>query len=166
MLAVTFTSTHHLKERASGKQIVMLPLILFTDDTSGNKSKQWNKFDSWCLKIAGLPTKENAKLFNIHLITCSNKCSVLDMSEPVVDELLKLESNGIFAYDALLDEEVLVVAPVICVLSDNPRYSEIMSHSGTSANMHCRMCMVCICAAEQSMHATFFCRRRRESVKV
>ncbi len=120
----------------------MLPLILFTDDTSGNKSKQWNKFDSWCLKLAGLPNKENSKLYSIHFIACSNKCGVLDMSQPIVDELLQLELNGIVAYDAFLDTEVLVVAPVLCVLGDNPRHSEIMSHSGTSANMHCRMCMV------------------------
>ena len=71
----SFTVAHHLKKVASGKSIVLVPLILFTDDTSGNKSKQWNKFDSWCLKIAGLPSKENSKLHNIHLICCS-KCNV------------------------------------------------------------------------------------------
>ena len=46
----------------------MVPLILFTDDTSGNRSKIWNKFDYWSLKLAGLPNKENGKLHNIHLI--------------------------------------------------------------------------------------------------
>jgi len=120
----------------------MLPIILFTDDTSGNKSKQWNKFDSWCLKLAGLPVKDNSKLHNIHLCTCSNKCNVLDMAEPIVNDLCSLESDGVIAYDAFLGFEVLVIAPVICVLSDNPRHSEIMSHSGASAKMYCRMCMV------------------------
>ena len=51
----------------------MLPLILYTDDTSGNKSKQWNKFDSWCLKLASLPNKENQSLENIHFLCTSNK---------------------------------------------------------------------------------------------
>lgn len=86
---------------ASGKPVVMLPLILYTDDTSGNKSKVWNKFDLWCLKLAGLPTKENSRLHNIHMITCSNKCTVLDMTQPLVDDLLVLESDGVVAYDAL-----------------------------------------------------------------
>lgn len=120
----------------------MLPLILYTDDTSGNKSKQWNKFDLWCLKLASLPTKENSKLHNIHMIVCSNKCGVLDMSQPLVDDLLALESHGITAYDAHLGMEVLVVAPLICAICDNPRHAEIMNHSGPSATMFCRMCMV------------------------
>lgn len=138
----SFTAPHRLKAIASGKCIVMLPLILFTDDTSGNKSKQWNKFDSWCLKLAGLPEKEKSKLHNIHLMTCSNKCSVLEMAQPLVDNLLRLELDGVVSYDVSLDMEVLVIAPVLCVLGDNPRHSEIMSHSGSSAKMFCRMCMV------------------------
>lgn len=30
-----------------------IPLVLFCDDTSGNKSKKWNKFIEWDLIIAG-----------------------------------------------------------------------------------------------------------------
>ncbi len=120
----------------------MLPIILFTDDTSGNRSKQWNKFDSWSMKIAGLSNKDNSKLHNIHFLCCSNKCSVMDMSRPLVDDLIDLESNGIAAYDASLGCEVVLVAPVMCLLADNPRHSEIMNHSGSSANKYCRICMV------------------------
>ena len=137
-----FTAPHRLKNVAGGKQVVMVPLLLSTDDTSGNKSKQWNKFDLWSMKLAGLPCKENSKLENIHLISCSNKCAVLDMSQPIVDDLLDLELHGITAFDCHLKEEVLVVAPLMCVLCDNPRHAEIMNHSGPSANLFCRMCMV------------------------
>ena len=66
------------------------------------------------------------------------------MSKPMVDDLLSLESAGIIAYDALLGTEVLVVAPVICAICDNPRDAEIMNYSGPSAVMFCRMCMVSI----------------------
>ena len=55
---------------------------------------------------------------------------------------MKLETSGVVAFDAALEEEVLLVAPVLCVLSYNPRHSEIMNHAGTSAKMHCRICMV------------------------
>ena len=122
----------------------MVPLILFTDDTSSNKSKQWNKVDSWCLKIAGISNQENSKLQNIHLICCSNKCNVLQMSKPLAEDLFKLESEGIWAYDAALKTEVLLIAPVLCVLCDNARHSEIMNYSGSSAKMYCRICMVCL----------------------
>lgn len=33
--------------------VVTVPLILFCDDLSGNKSKKWNKFIEWDLIIAG-----------------------------------------------------------------------------------------------------------------
>ena len=128
-----------MKSVAKGKNVIMVPLILYTDDTSGNKSKQWNKFDLWCLKLAGLSTKENSKL---HFITCSNKCGIIDMSKPMVDDLLSLETNGVVAYDAHLGVDVLVVAPVKCAICDNPRDAELMNHSGPSARMFCRMCMV------------------------
>ena len=68
-----YTKSHPAKDRAAGRPVVMLPLVLYSDDTSGNKSKQWNKFDSWCLKLAGLPNDDNQKLENIHFICTSNK---------------------------------------------------------------------------------------------
>ena len=34
---------------------IVIPLIIYSDDTSGNRSKKWNKFDYWCLLLAGLP---------------------------------------------------------------------------------------------------------------
>lgn len=71
-----FTSCHSLKLTAGELPVVMVPLILYSDDTSGNKSKRWNKFDSWCLKLAGLPNYENQKLENIHHICSSNKVHV------------------------------------------------------------------------------------------
>ena len=37
----SFVKPHRLKGIASGCTIVMLPIILYTDDTSSIKSKQW-----------------------------------------------------------------------------------------------------------------------------
>ena len=39
---------------ANGKPVVVVPLLLYSDDTSGNKSKKWNKFDNWCTLLAGI----------------------------------------------------------------------------------------------------------------
>jgi hypothetical protein len=73
------------------------------------------------------------------------------MSKPLADDLFKLETEGVLAYDAALDVEVLVIAPVLCILCDNPRHSEIMNHAGTSANMYCRMCMVSSITKQQKL---------------
>ena len=75
-----------MKEKSQGRPVTVCPLLLYTDDTSGNKSKKWNKFDCWCMLLAGLHHEDNAKLHNIHLITYSNKVLVLDMAAPKVLE--------------------------------------------------------------------------------
>ena len=76
-----YTCCHSLKSIAGELPVVMVPLILYSDDTSGNKSKQWNKFDNWCLKLAGLPNDENQKLENIHHICSSNKVTNLNFKK-------------------------------------------------------------------------------------
>ena len=53
--------------------MVCLPIIIYSDDTSGNHSK---KFDLWTMTFAGLPCKDNGNLENIHFLCASNKVSV------------------------------------------------------------------------------------------
>ena len=113
--------------------MVVAPLLLYTDDTSGNKSKKWNKFDCLCFLLAGMPRHENAQLHNIHFITCSNQVAVLDMASPVVADL-KMLDKGMVTYDACLKKDVLLLAPTMAIRSDNPRHSELLNHAGASAN--------------------------------
>eukprot|EP00731_Ephydatia_muelleri_P001801 Em0001g1801a len=40
------------------------------------------------------------------------------------------------------EEEVLVVAPVLCIVCDNPMASKLCNHLGSSALKYCRLCMV------------------------
>ena len=144
----------------------MLPLILYSDDTSGNKSKQWNKFDSWCVKIAGLPNEDNQKLQNIFHICSSNKVYIIlhnytspslfstqvdsiPMAAPLVEELKNLEKDGVTTYDVFLEREVLVIAPVLCIICDNYRASEVTNNLGPSSRMFCRICMVSIFVSRQ-----------------
>ena len=130
------------REKASGRPVVMLPVVLFCDDTSGNKSKKWHAFNSWSLMLAGLPPAENGKIANIHFVSCSDVVSALDMAVPIAEQLGDLELNGIEAFDAVLNQNVLVVAPLMCILADNPRASELLNHLGSTARKFCRMCMV------------------------
>ena len=53
-----------------------------------------------------------------------------------------LESEGVEMYDAKGSERVLVVAPLMIVICDNPRASELVNHLGSSANRYCRVCEV------------------------
>ena len=57
---------------------------------------------NWSIFFAGLPKKENAELFNIHFCCCSDSVSALEMSQPLLQELILLETQGVEAYDALV----------------------------------------------------------------
>ena len=48
--------------------VVSVPLIMFIDDSSGNRSKKWNCFDVWYLLLGGLSIEENAHLRLNHLL--------------------------------------------------------------------------------------------------
>lgn len=56
-------------------------------------------------------------------------------------DLKRLEA-GIVIFDSVLQQDVLVIAPVLAVLADNPRHSELLNHLGGGSNLYCRMCMV------------------------
>ena len=60
------------------------------------------------------------------------------MAGPVVEDLTQLE-RGVTTYDAYLH-----ISPVLAILADNPRHSELLNHSVGSADKYCRMCMVSI----------------------
>ena len=55
------------------------------------------------------------------------------MAVPVISELKLLEDTGIEAYDAKMQCEVIVFAPVLCFLCDNPRAAEICSQLGATS---------------------------------
>ena len=79
--------------------------------------------------------------FHLYLI----KVSAIEMAEPLAKELLELEENEITTFDAFFNEEVLVVTPIICLICDNPRASELVNHLGVSATCYCRLCLVSCC---------------------
>ena len=98
----------------------------------------------WALLFTGLPRHENYELENIHLICCSDKVSTLEMSQPISDKLFHLELEGLEVYDSYLQQNVLLVAPLLLLMADNPRASELLKHMmGSSANFFfCRICLL------------------------
>ncbi|KAL5457680.1 hypothetical protein EMCRGX_G034966 [Ephydatia muelleri] len=122
-----FVAPHPLKAKGNGKAVVITPLLLYSDDLSGNLSKQWNLFDCWCILFAGLPRKMNHQLRKIHLLCASNTVSAVQMMGPIVSELCALE-QGVEVFDEKTQECVLVVAPVLAIMCDNPRASQIIGH--------------------------------------
>lgn len=59
---------------------------LYCDDTSGNRSKKWNKHNSFLFTAAGLPAEFVHKEYNIHFLCTSNIAPPLEMLDGIVDE--------------------------------------------------------------------------------
>ena len=64
-----YLAEHRLRDKAAGKPVVTVPLVLYTDDTSG---RTWHLFNSWSIRLAGLPRSHNSQLGNIHFVCCSD----------------------------------------------------------------------------------------------
>ena len=65
----------------------MLPLVIFSDETSGNTTKKWNRIETYSMVMAGLPQREARKFENIHLLTASNIVNSSDLGQTLAKVL-------------------------------------------------------------------------------
>ncbi|KAK7059475.1 hypothetical protein R3P38DRAFT_3303396 [Favolaschia claudopus] len=117
-------------------------LWMYCDDTSGNVSKKWNEHNSFLVTPAGLPREESQKEYNIHFLSTSNIAPPLEMLDGIVEQLDEAQENGIWAWDSVLNEPVLVIPEVLALLGDNPMQSEFACHIGLRGKLFCRACWV------------------------
>ena len=58
-----YVQVHPIKSASNGIPVVISPLILYSDDFSGNRSKKWNKFDAWLFQWW---KQENFKIYILY----------------------------------------------------------------------------------------------------
>lgn len=75
------------RSRADGKVIRHVPIMLYSDDTSGNVSKKFNKHMSYYFTLAGLPPRLSNQEYYIHFLSTSNSASALELGVQIVDEI-------------------------------------------------------------------------------
>ncbi|KAI8443170.1 hypothetical protein BY996DRAFT_6436055 [Phakopsora pachyrhizi] len=127
--------------KANGKMIRNIPLNFYSDDTSGNVSKQWNKHISIFMSLAGLPPKLSNQEFNTLFVATSNIATALELAAPVCDELNNLSLSGFTAFDYSLQEHVLVLPVVLLFMADLPMHAEITSTMQPNVSLQpCRIC--------------------------
>jgi hypothetical protein len=157
------------RKKAAGKILRNIPITLYCDDTSGNKSKKWNKHISYYFTLSGLPPKISNQQFNCHFLCTSNTVGPLELGEMVVAqlkyvsvlyfksvhilflyvsvsfpcELSEMAIDGFEAYDSTISQEVHVMTSVLCFTADSPMHAEITNTHvpGNSLNS-CRYCVL------------------------
>ncbi|KAI8640956.1 hypothetical protein BD408DRAFT_403811 [Parasitella parasitica] len=142
--------------------VKIVPLNLFTDDMSGNKTKKHNKFDSWILVPAALPLKQRHQLENTHFICTDHNLSAMQMLPAIVDDLAKLE-EGLIMHSPN-SESTLVIAPVQFITADNARHSEIASSRGAISSRPCRKCDWELTTPPKADGTDYECSRRSEQI--
>ncbi|KAI8136510.1 hypothetical protein BJV82DRAFT_676256, partial [Fennellomyces sp. T-0311] len=141
------TTRHFMKHPVLNRtgefyKVKIVPLILFADDTSGNMSKQYNKYDSWLMRCAALPYTERMKRENslfIATVPGSHGIDSVSLVPKLVEDLKKLE-DGVIMYSAEHKEDVLVYAPLLLIEADNPCHSDLCCLKGLKTLYCCRSC--------------------------
>ncbi|KAH9816454.1 hypothetical protein DFH28DRAFT_890933, partial [Melampsora americana] len=127
--------------KSQGRIIRHLPLTLYSDDTSGNISKQWNKHISYYINMSGLPSKLIHLDFNTLFVATSNNASALELGNHVVDQINALSTFGAQGFDASIGQEVMIMAIPLCFLGDSPMHAEISNTRNPASTLTpCRMC--------------------------
>ena len=83
-------TAHPTKHLAGGRKTLTLPIVIFSDETSGNRSKKWNKLETYSFFLAGLPRKEVTKFSNINFICASNLVDSVTMGKVIATDLASM----------------------------------------------------------------------------
>ncbi|KAI8918960.1 hypothetical protein DFJ77DRAFT_427413 [Powellomyces hirtus] len=132
---------NHLRQTANGCQILVVPLVMFCDGSSGNISKQWNNHDTWILTLAGFPFDQRSSGYHQHFVCTSNGLDGMEMTSAIVDQLKQL-TEGISCVHGVSHEPLLVIGGLLCLLGDNRESSKFCCHSGLMSLKYCRYCEV------------------------
>ncbi|KAG1833238.1 hypothetical protein DFJ58DRAFT_632431, partial [Suillus subalutaceus] len=82
------------------------------------------------------------KEYNVHFLCTLNIAPPLEMLDGIVDQLEESWKQGIWAWDCVHKEYVLIIPSVLALLGDNPMQSEMACHIGSMGKYFCHVCKV------------------------
>ncbi|KAL4078576.1 hypothetical protein V8B97DRAFT_2020988 [Scleroderma yunnanense] len=133
---------HPLHKIASDHLVYSVPIIVFIDDISGNKSKQWNKHFSCYMSNGALPHEKLDQEFHVHFVATSPSASPLEVTQRVHKAIEKAFDEPIASWDCKLKEEVLLWPFGLFFAGNNPMHAELSSFTGLNSNYFCQTCKV------------------------
>jgi hypothetical protein len=72
------------RKKAERRIIRHMPITLYSDNTSGNQSKKWNKHISYFFTLSGLPPSYTNQNYNCHFLSTSNSAGSMELAQPIV----------------------------------------------------------------------------------
>ena len=72
---------HLLRDRANGRMVYSVPMIIFMDDVSGKVSKQWNKHHAVYMSNGCLPRDMLEKEFYVRFVSSSPHATPMELMD-------------------------------------------------------------------------------------
>ncbi|KAI0069604.1 hypothetical protein K474DRAFT_1750865, partial [Panus rudis PR-1116 ss-1] len=131
---------HPLRKIAKGRAMFSVNMMVWSDDVSGNRSKQYNPHTNVYLANLSLPHRKLQQEYFVRFCSTSPHASSSEQMNAVVENIG--ENNWHETYDCELNEEVMFRIIPRLLPADNPQQSETCSHIGLKGNFFCRRCGV------------------------
>ncbi|EPQ52923.1 hypothetical protein GLOTRDRAFT_46299 [Gloeophyllum trabeum ATCC 11539] len=131
---------HPVRKIAKGRSAFTLFITPWSDDVSGNVSKQFNPHVNTYLANSTLPHQKLAQEFFVRFCSTSQHASSSEQLDALSEKMKP--DQWYTAYDCVLGEEIIFRILPHIFPADNPQQSETCSHIGMHGNLFCRRCKV------------------------
>ncbi|KAH9835337.1 uncharacterized protein C8Q71DRAFT_870860, partial [Rhodofomes roseus] len=148
---------HPVRAIAAQRPAYTVRLMSWSDDVSGNKSKQYNAHTNVYMANINLPHDKLKQEYFVRFCSTSQHASSSEQLEILAKDTGPDQWHT--AYDCALHEEVLFRLIPHVFPADNPQQSEHTSHIGGNGNKPCRACRIGGTAEEreqEEQYETFF----------
>ncbi|KAJ7144573.1 hypothetical protein C8R44DRAFT_602437 [Mycena epipterygia] len=130
------THCNPIRDIAKGKPVFNLRIMPWSDDVSGNVSKQYNPHMNIYIVNANIPHKKLSQEYFIRFCSTSPNASSGEQFDGMSEDFKPGEYYP--AYDCLLEQDILFRIDPHSLPADNPAQAETSSGSGAKANYWCR----------------------------
>ncbi|THU95803.1 hypothetical protein K435DRAFT_819604 [Dendrothele bispora CBS 962.96] len=131
-----FPLINPLRKQAQGRPMFRLRVIPWSDDVSGNVSKQYNAHTNIYITNANLPHAKLSQEFFMRFCSTSSHASSTEQFVALLQDFN--ENIWHHAFDCELEEPILFQIIPHFLPADNPQQSETSSHIGVNGNRNCR----------------------------
>ncbi|TEB15367.1 hypothetical protein FA13DRAFT_1876169 [Coprinellus micaceus] len=127
---------NRLRAKANGKPMYRIRVMPWSDDVSGNVSKQYNPHTNVYVQNLSLPHKLLAQEYFVRFSSTSSYASSSEQFTALIDDFgADVWHTG---YDCLAGQEIMFQLIPHVLPADNPQQSENASHMGVNAQAKCR----------------------------
>ncbi len=78
---------HSFREKAQGRMVYLVPIIVFMDDVSGNISKQWNKHHVIYMSNGNMPREMIDKEFCVCFVSSSPHATPMELADAMRESI-------------------------------------------------------------------------------